>query len=123
MNKNVKIYFLIFVKIDGLLENLSYVEQYVDETGGELCIPSTTVKVYIPPNALTSGEIISITILEDDLFESAEFARICPVISLDPDGLEFNKPVEVTLSHCGMIEDGKQHEATVYSGRFVEGMS
>lgn len=95
-------------------------EQYFDCKGGVLVIPEAEVSLSIPPGAITNGCIISVTVVSTNLLGppgQEVLPRLTPLVICEPDGLEFQKPAELIIPHCGIIDHPKDHFVHVEFGK------
>ncbi|XP_072050264.1 uncharacterized protein [Amphiura filiformis] len=75
---------------------------YIDERGGQLSIDGSCAKLKIPPGALPKGQGKLITIgldwMQEPPLQDNQWV-IGPSMQCEPDGLQFDKPVTISLEH------------------------
>lgn len=86
-----------------------------DHRGGSLTIKNTGVSLYVPPMALSKGreEMIHISMAkqEENLPNlGAEQSILAPVVNFEPNGLRFERPVQIIMPHCAVLDDKKSWE-------------
>ncbi|KAJ8050417.1 Netrin receptor UNC5D [Holothuria leucospilota] len=98
-----------------------YKHQYIDEKGGVIVIKAAEISLHIPPGALRERTFISIevkSVANCDINGLETSPSLTPIVSCKPDGLIFEKTVELILPHCAEFDDIRLHKATA---GFVEG--
>ncbi|PIK61908.1 hypothetical protein BSL78_01133 [Apostichopus japonicus] len=92
-----------------------YREQYIDQQGGDMLIAG--VNLIVPPGALQTGRIISITVSADSAIQgpiSKESLRLTPFVKFGPENLTLQKPVTLIILHCALALSNC--DVDVYSG-------
>ncbi|XP_072051078.1 uncharacterized protein [Amphiura filiformis] len=78
---------------------------YIDERGGQLSIDGSCARLKIPPGALPKGQgkliTVSLDWVQDPPLQDNQWV-IGPSIQCEPDGLQFNKPVTISLEHSAV---------------------
>lgn len=92
---------------------------YIDEEGGILFIPGSSIYLRIPPGALTSGYQIQLSAFMDPAEHGCprpdDSPRITPLVRCQPDGISFQVPVELVIPHCGVIVEPAKVPVEVYT--------
>lgn len=83
----------------------------VDHNGGKFTIGNTGVSLTIPPRAIPEGrtEGVYIAIMKQDKEHpqiTAKESLLSPVVKCGPTGLQFQRPVILSMPHCALLEDG-----------------
>jgi tight junction protein 1 len=74
----------------------------IDHYGGKLSCPLTGVSLFIPMNAIPEGiqqEIYFQVCQDNSHIEKFKGQLLSPIVICGPQGLQFNKPVELILPH------------------------
>lgn len=87
------------------------VEKTLGPSGGELTLQN--VKLYVPPGALSKMETITLRIINDQNWTCAHKDGFSPLVSCEPSGLKFNKPVCLTLPHTAYNPEKDWKDFTV----------
>ncbi|XP_072180507.1 uncharacterized protein [Diadema setosum] len=96
-----------------------FVEKKIDHGGGEIQNETFGTLLFIPPGALAEGtsEVVGITTLTEKP-ESLILRRNEMIVSYgyrcSPFGLQFLKPVELTIPHCAVLTDPAKVETAIH---------
>ena len=83
----------------------------VDHNGGKFTIGNTGVSLTVPPLAIPEGrtEGIYIAIMDQEKDHpqiTSKESLLSPVVKCGPTGLEFQRPVILSMPHCALLEEG-----------------
>ena len=83
----------------------------VDHNGGKFTIGNTGVSLTVPPLAIPEGrtEGIYIAIMDQEKEHpqiTSKESLLSPVVKCGPTGLEFQRPVILSMPHCALLEEG-----------------
>ena len=90
------------VKINSVFHTYDFAAGVFGDRGGYLWIPNTSISLFIPPDAIKSGEeaqmYIYLEASKDD--DEQQDALLSPVVRCGPEGLNFKCPLILTIPHC-----------------------
>src|SRR4051812_15401968 len=81
------------------------------EQGGTLVLPDNSAALVIPPGAVGSATMITVSTATSPAAPPAGTTAVSPVLKFEPDGLVFAKPVLVTFN----FKSGAQHPSVYWS--------
>ena len=90
---------------DPLLLQSKFETKTVGPDGGRLDLYG--VSLDFPPGALLVEQVIRLGIIWErsrQLELTGNLAMLCPVVSCEPHGLQFQKPVKLTMPHCATAD-------------------
>ncbi|XP_071849887.1 uncharacterized protein [Apostichopus japonicus] len=95
----------------------SYIEHRIKCKGGTISIMG--VLLTIPDGAVSIDHVIAVKIIYDPdihLPGIAHRGRMTPLIKLEPEGLNLNKPAQLIIPHSAIIPEPNRHDVIVFTG-------
>ena len=105
-------------KINSVFHTFDFAAGVFDDRGGHLSIPNTSISLFIPPDAIESGEEAQMYIYLEASKDDGEQqdALLSPVVRCGPEGLKFKCPLILTIPHCAETMKNWQFSVTTKSG-------